>query len=180
MVLAGSGAGAWYWYQKPKLASELWDDTPAFQHPTVHPAKSAPIQDHVQVIGVSAGGRYRAYVLRAMAALDERHVINDMLNDIPVTVSYCPMTQCLAAFEGRQGSAPLEMAMGGYVGTHEWYGVKGSMLLRMGSEWYRQDNGEGFGGSSGKSLPFKRITFEKTTWKEWVKAHPDTDVYVGD
>src|SRR5688572_9755512 len=60
------------------------------------------LPDDAPVIGVSAGGRHRAYAISAFLAID-RHVANDMLNGVPVTVAYCDLTDCVRVYTDPDG-----------------------------------------------------------------------------
>jgi hypothetical protein len=149
-------------------------DWPVIQNPHALSAAVARLRDDAPVIGVSAGGRHRAYLVRAFAAL-ERHVVNDQLGGVPVTVSFCSISDCAQAFTGPRGRGPLDVAVGGFVGEYDW----GGMLLRVGPWHYQQDTGQPVE-KDAPPLPYSPAGFERTIWKQWRDAHPDTDVYVGE
>jgi hypothetical protein len=152
---------------------------PVIQLPTAVPREEVALPDDADVIGVGSGGRHRAYVLEAFFA-PERHVINDLLGGKPITVTYCNMTDCLAVFTDPNADGPLEIAAGGWQGHFLHGRVLGSMLLRVGSSWYRQDTGQPVASQGHDTFPYTKTEFVKTTWKEWCDEHPDTDVYGGD
>jgi hypothetical protein len=127
------------------------------------------------VIGVTAGNRHRAYAIAALWNIDD-HVVNDVVGGVPVTVAYCNRTECTKVFTSPSGNQPLEVAVGGFVGT-PGSSLDGAMLLRLGSSYYLQDTGEQLSGWS--SFPYPEAEFERTTWGKWRKAHPDTDVVSG-
>jgi hypothetical protein len=149
-------------------------DRPAVRHPPVVPAGEAGLADGAAVIGLSEGGRHRAYVLAGLAPVD-RHVLNDTLGGRPVTVTYCDRTGRAAVFTGPPGGEPLDVAVGGWDGGT----AAGCLLLRVGPVWYRQDTGAAVGGGPDGRFPYPRHAFVRTTWGEWRAAHPDTDVYLG-
>jgi hypothetical protein len=152
---------------------------PAFQRPATVPAAEAALPDDAEVVGVEASGQSRAYALEALCP-PERHVVNDVLGGRPLTVSYCDMTDCVAVFTDPNGNAPLEIAPGGWQGRSVPGGYEGSMLLRIGSSWYRQDSGQPLANHADAPFPYPKADFVRTTWKEWRQAHPSADVYVGD
>jgi hypothetical protein len=148
-------------------------DQPVIQTAPALPAGSAGLRDDDEVIGVAAGGRHRAYLVAALAPV-ELHVVNDELGGVPVTVAYCDRTDCVHAYTGPHGKGPLDIGVGGYLGVYD----AGSMVLRVGSQLYRQDTGLALG-QEASPFPYAETGFERTTWKAWRAAHPDTDVYVG-
>lgn len=143
------------------------------REPRLRPAAEAGLPDDAEVVGVEAGGRSRAYVLGALAPPD-RHVLNDRLGGLPVTVTYCPRDGCLRVFTGPKGGGPLAVSVGGWDGRSD----PGSMLLRVADERYRQDKGLRLGREPAP-FPYPTHEFVRTTWRRWREAHPDTDVHVG-
>jgi hypothetical protein len=183
-VLLALGAGvllaAWrFAFAKQAPVDYELVQMPVIQRPTALPADAVTLPDDTVVIGVEAGGRRRAYVLRALYP-PERHVINDVLGGKPITVTYCDVTDCLAVFTDPDADAPLEIATGGWQGKLVRGKFTGSMLLRVGSFLFRQDTGQPLANHGDKLLPYTRAEFVRTTWKAWRDARPDTDVYVGD
>jgi hypothetical protein len=152
---------------------------PVIQRPTALPAEQVALADDTVVIGVEAGGRWRAYVLQAFYR-PGRHVINDLLGGKPITVTYCDMTDCLAVFTEPDATEPLDVAAGGWQGQFERGKPLGTMLLRVGSTWYRQDSGQPLADNGDNPFPYTKTDFMRTTWKDWFDEHPDTDVYVGE
>jgi hypothetical protein len=139
------------------------------QPPTLSAAR-ASLADDDPVIGVCAGGQARAYSLRALSAMTG-HVVNDVLKDVPVSVTYCDRSRCSRVFTGPGRGAPLDLDQGG---LHQ-----DRLLLKRGGVFYYQDSGETLAPGGGPALPYEAHPFERTTWKAWREAHPDTDVYVG-
>jgi hypothetical protein len=139
----------------------------------VMPALSQPA-DSAPVIGVSAAGRHRAYLLQAFLRAD-RHVYNDLLGDVPVSVTYCDLDDCTKVFTGPAQDRPLDIAVGGADASRPR-----KMLLRAGSKLYWQDTRKALEGDPADSFPYTEIQFERTTWGQWRKAHPDTELYTGE
>jgi hypothetical protein len=135
------------------------------------PASLRP-PDNAPVIGVSAGGRHRAYLVSALLR-PETHVYNDLLGDDAVTVTFCDVDQCVRVFRVPGRGRPLDVDQGGPDASRP-----GKMLLRVGPARYWQDTGERLEGGDDR-FPYAEATFVRTTWKEWRDAHPDTDVFVG-
>ena len=149
-------------------------DLPVIENPCVLPAASVRLQDDVPVIGVSIGGRHRAYVLEAFAPLDQ-HVVNDHFGGAPVSVTYCDRTDCVRVFTAPGQERTLDLAVGGWVGRYE----EGTLVLGVGSNHYRQTTGEAIE-ETAPPFPYRDVDFVRTTWKHWHDAHPDSDVYIGE
>ena len=150
-------------------------DYPGIQVPPAVSAASAKLSENALVIGVSAGGQDRAYLVSALMPLTQ-HIINDSLGGRPVTVTYCDRTDHAEVFTDPTSDKPLDVATGGWVGT-DWH--HGCMLLRVGGTRYRQDTGDAVGDAPAPSIPYPRHEFVRTTWGQWWHLHPDTDVYLG-
>jgi hypothetical protein len=145
---------------------------PAFaidKPPTVAAAR-ANVRDEAQVLGVSLQGKHRAYLLKALKGSPMGHIINDLLDDLPVTVSYCDMTQCAKVFTGESRGEPLNILFGGRIYRR--------LCLRIGDNGYIQDTLQPLLAED-PPFPYTEIPFVRTTWKEWREAHPDTDIFVG-
>lgn len=129
------------------------------------------LENEEPVIGVSVGGRHRAYVVEAvngsweelLAAGDEPtgQVVNDLLGGVPITVTYCARNGRCRVFRG-ESSQPLRLAVQD--------NTDGEMTLRWNGQTFEQTDPQ---------LPLQNHPFELTTWKDWTTAHPDTDVYLG-
>ena len=124
-----------------------------------------------QIIGVNVNGTFRAYAVSAFSDIG-LHVVNDLIGDRPVTVSFCPRTGCARVYTGPVGKR-LSVAVGG------WLNRAGSeqMLLRVNRTLFQQTNGESVSG--GEGLPYRALDFELTTWREWQQKHPTTELYSG-
>jgi len=146
-------------------------DVPGISRPPAVSAAEAPLAGEELVVGVRAGGRSRAYVMRALARGAEFHVVNDVLGGVPVSVTHCNIYHCTRVFTGGPAGEPLDLSQGG---------VKDEgMVLRSGGHSYRQDTGESQD-PGGSPLRYASLPWEETTWGEWRQAHPDTDVYTGE
>src|SRR5271166_5718443 len=64
-------------------------DCPAISQPATVSAAAAPVGDDEPVLGISADGFSRAYVVRTLARDPGSHIVNDLLGDVPVTVTHC-------------------------------------------------------------------------------------------
>ena len=164
----------WAWRasadELPRVA--LVDPT-AITSPRTMRAADAWIDDGVEVLGVLAGGRHRAYLVRALRPFQES-VVNDQLGGVAVTISFCDRTNLARAFTDSAGTGPLDLATSGYLGRFD----VGTMLVQAKGGQYRQDNLEPLDGGT-RPFPFAPFPLERMTWKKWRDAHPDTDIFVG-
>ena len=143
------------------------------RQPAVVSAEEAGLKDDDEVIGVSAEGRHRAYLLSALLPLGG-HVVNDLVGEVPVTVAYCDRSDCTKVFTSPSGAPAHNMTVGGWDNR---FGGQ-ALLLRIGFSRYRQDNQELVAGDV-KPFPYAPSDFVRTTWGRWRQEHPDTDVYLG-
>lgn len=144
---------------------------PGIRQPAVREAGKGRLSDSEEVIGIEVRGQARAYRLAAMKGR-EQHVVNDLVGDVPVSVTYCDLTDCVRAFTDRQASAPLDIWQGGLKGNH--------MVLTIQGVSYIQDTGETLNsGPVEKPIPYESMRATRTTWKAWKTAHPGTELYDG-
>ncbi len=137
--------------------------------PATQSAAAAKLADEAKVIGVVVNGKARAYSVKAMSTM-LTHVVNDLIGDAPVTVTYCDQTDCVRAFTSEKVGTPLELHLGGF---------RDELLLYDGKTFYRQEDGQAINMDSNAHIPYPSLPVERMTWGEWKKAHPDTDVFVG-
>jgi hypothetical protein len=178
LLIGGGGLAAWCWPGRSDVAIPGTPiaimDMPVVQRPLVLSNGEGWLADDEEVLAVSVSGRHRAYRIRALAVVNQ-HVLNDELGSIPVTVSYCNRSDSCVVFVGAAGQGPLDVAPGGMTGEIDG----GNLLLRRGAWHYRQDTTAPLDDNAPPFPYAKATTFERTTWKQWRQAHPDTDLYVG-
>lgn len=145
---------------------------PAYRidRPPTRRAAEAGLADSDQVLGVSVGGRHRAYALSALRGAPDRHIVNDHVGGRPLSITACPMSSRVRVFIGPPGDDLLPVAFGGY--------VKRRLIIRAGEGFYYHDLLEP-ATEEGTPFPLTEHPYERTTWKQWRTAHPETDVYVG-
>jgi hypothetical protein len=156
----------------PMIDADL--DLPPIQQPRTYPGPARLIPERMVVIGVSAGGKHRAYLLSALTHM-QTHVINDVLGTLPVTVSYCDRTECVKVFKGTARGVPLAVSVAGW--RQFANGGRGGMVVKVNGKRYHQSSGKAL--DSADHFPYAEHSFTRTTWKAWKQAHPDTDVYLG-
>jgi hypothetical protein len=133
------------------------------RQPKTFPAAKVWLADQIEVIGVTAAGKHRAYELGTFASSDTR-LINDLIGDVPVTVAYCMKPKRQRAFTSDQRGSSLDM----------WVvnaGREDHLVCRIGELDCSVELGN-------PPPPLKELAATRTTWKNWKLAHPDTDVYL--
>lgn len=154
--------------------SDLWHriDLPGIDRPPIVSASAAHLPDHEEVLGVEILGHARAYRVHTLAN-PTHHVINDLIEDQPVSMTYCDMSDCARGFLGDAGTSPLDLGVGGI-----W---RNGLVLRIHGRYYAQNTGENPDPSAARpgSWPLTTLPITRTTWAAWKTAHPDTDVYEG-
>lgn len=118
---------------------------PELRQPATRPADQAELDADEEVIGVTVGNLHRAYVCAAMSSFETK-VINDLIGEVPVTVTFCDRTRCARAFTAKDRVEPLTVQLG------DWSGE--TMLLHINGRMLPQKSDE---------IPLDEISVEKTT-----------------
>lgn len=152
--------------------TELVEQPPVIPAPAT-PAKAGTLSDSAFVIGVTVGGHSRAYAISAMSN-SAVHVLNDMIDDTPVTVAYCDRTDCARGYTAKGRQVPLDVAVGG------WYNAGGvaGMVVRTTGHNYLLHTASAIDADA-PPFPYDPIDVRVCTWGEWYSAHPNTDVFLG-
>lgn len=185
------GAGVWwrYYIQSPigdvtieettseteGLATGLELYRPGIANPVFVPANDGRLSADLPVIGIVVEGRSFAYSIPALSMpanlesvtsmyeLARRHVVNQLIDDMAVTVTYCDLSHCARVLAKDEQERPLEVGIGGVFGKE--------LILCWNGKQYTQ---------SSVDIPLQDHPFQRTTWGEWFAQHPDTQVYLGD
>ena len=137
--------------------------------PPAVPADRAELGEDDEVIGVVVGGKARAYELRALHVA-RHHVVNDLVDSVPISVAYCDITECTRVYTRRGTTVPLDVWQSGF--------GKGGLILKIEGVSYRHQSGEPLQpGPDVPPIPYEEYPWIRTTWKDWKQQHPGTDVY---
>jgi hypothetical protein len=146
------------------------------RQPNTISATDARIPSDEIVVGVSVGNTDRAYLIHAFEMPQDfhiktalpsetqklgRHVVNDLVDGVPITVTHCDDNCCSRVFTG-DGNESLNLAVCGW--------RDGQMDLQLDGERFLQD---------AVDAPLEDYPFEITTWGSWKSDHPQTDIYIG-
>ncbi len=118
------------------------------------------------VLGVVIGGHARAYPIRL---LDFHEVINDTVNDVPIAVTWSPLSGSAAVFLRRVEGSRLELKPSGLLSNS-------SALLQDGNRprsLWSQVLGRAVAGPAGaQGLKLERVPFKLIRWEDWHAEHP--------
>jgi hypothetical protein len=142
---------------------------PGIETPLTFAANQATLRDNDEVIGVCVNSAARAYLVSAFAG-PQHHVVNDLLSRQPISVTHCDLENCTRVFTGAENDKPLKLACGG--------SLNGALLLSAPGGTYVQETSASLNPDA-PGLAYDRFPFVITTWGDWRRGHPDTDVYVG-
>ncbi|MHB1427029.1 MAG: DUF3179 domain-containing (seleno)protein [Gemmataceae bacterium] len=154
----------------PDLPREISYEAAGIDQPAALPAGKAPLDDDTPVIGVSASGHARAYLVEAFKHGPESHIVNDLLGQVPISVTHCDVSGCTRVFTGDSPGRTLALSVGGRKNRR--------LLLKYGEHMYLQETSEPLE-AGGSRLPYRAYPAELTEWKAWRQSHPETDVYMG-
>ena len=134
---------------------------PGVVSPPTVAADDATVSGESPVIGVVVGGQPRAYLLDALSVISS-HVVHDTIKGIPITVTFCDITDYARCFTGPSHANITELKLGGF--------MNGALHFLFRDKYYPHDSPD---------LPFDQLSFTRTTWLEWRSMHPATDLYIG-
>ena len=148
------------------------DGIPALTNPTlITPAAAGYLRDDELVFGIQINGDARAYPFRI---LDWHEMFNDVIGGVPVALAYCTLCGSGILYETQlPGRAePLIFGSSGFL-----YRSNKLMYDRRTNSLWNQFTGRPVVGpltGSGIDLKVRPVTI--TSWKNWLKRHPDTTV----
>jgi len=143
---------------------------PGIERPQLVAAADAALADDDDVIGVVVNNRPRAYRLKALTATYS-HVVNDLIDKVPVTVTYCNMSDTVQAFTSPSRGDALD------IWTVGW---NNQLILKAGPVAFSQRTGKMMDSDRNDEMAFPLFPFERVSWKAWRSAYPETEVYVGE
>ena len=135
---------------------------PGMIDPVTLAAKEAQVDVKELVIGITVGDVHRAYIVHAFVPLGQK-VINDLINEIPISVTYCDIYERARVFTSTERGEYLHIGLGGW----------------MNKEMFFYFDNIRFSQSS-ENAPLPDYPYIITTWGEWLEVHPDSRIYLGD
>lgn len=153
-------------YRRAKLSGgPPKDGIPSVDKPKFWSAEEAGayLQEGDRVVGLVEGGRARAYPQRILVW---HEIVNDVPGQMPLAITYCPLTGTVLAFE--RGATTFGVS--GHL-------VNSNLIMydRQTDTWFPQILGVGIEGPhEGAALIERPLVW--TTWERWRNRHPDTEV----
>lgn len=135
---------------------------PGLINPSTVEAETAPVDDGEEVLGLSVDDAHRAYLLSSFNLIGQK-IVNDVVNRVPVTVTYCRVNQKGRVFTSDIRGENLELDL------YAW--EKGELVFELNDEPFPMFD---------ENAPLDDYAFVLTTWGEWKKRHPNTDIYTGE
>jgi hypothetical protein len=143
------------------------DGIPSIDNPKFVSANDATLQDSDLVLGLNINGDIRAYPLNILVW---HEIVNDVVGDIPVAITYCPLCFTNQVFERTIDGQVLEFGTSGKL-----YNSNLVMYDRASESLWSQALGQAIAGEhAGKKL--ERIPFDVAIWSEWKTLYPESKV----
>lgn len=144
------------------------DGIPALTAPRFIPVSHAGyIDDEELVIGLPAGNQPRAY---PHAILNWHEIVNDRMNDRPVSLTYCPLTGSGIAFPGSVRGRETTFGVSGLL-----YSSNLIAYDRATDSYWSQMRLLCVGGASRGTMADVLPAIE-TSWKTWKQMFPESEV----
>ena len=139
------------------------DAIPPLDDPRFDEALAAPVADEAMVVGAAFDGEAFAY---PVAILNFHEIVNHQVGTRQVAVTYCPLTNSAAVFDGSS------IVFGN---TGALYNNNVVMYdRRTESLWSQMAAGALLGRRTGERLALMPVVH--TTWRAWRALYPDTKV----
>lgn len=147
------------------------DCIPSIDNPIFEAAIQADkwLQPNDRVFAINYGGILKAYPQRIM---NWHEIVNDEINGAPVAVTFCPLCGSALAFERTVDGIITEFGVSGMLHNSDLV-----MYDRYEGNLWQQITGEAIVGfAARRNEKLKQVPIVTTTWKEWKKKHPETEV----
>ncbi|MFQ5553944.1 MAG: DUF3179 domain-containing protein [Acidimicrobiia bacterium] len=151
----------------PELRARLLDAIPPIDSPVYEAASAGDewLDDEDLVLGYVAGGTAYAYAFRI---LNFHEIVNDVLDDVPVLISYCPLCRSAIVYDRR-----IEDRVLTFGNTSALYETDLVMVDRETSSYWWQVAGSSIVGTlTGTTLD--ALPSSVSTWADWRTLHPET------
>jgi thiol-disulfide isomerase/thioredoxin len=145
------------------------DGIPAIDAPRFVSVEEADewLEPQEPVILVEVGDVEKAYPIQILMW---HEIVNDVIGDTPVTVTFCPLCNTGIAFERMFGGQVLDF---GTTGRLRFSNLV--MYDRQTETWWQQATGEGIAGEfTGRQLTF--VPAAMIAWEDFKETYPDGDV----
>lgn len=146
------------------------DCIPSIDNPKFESANNATwLSDDDMVFAIDYKGIQRAYPQRI---LNWHEIVNDTIASDPVAITFCPLCGSALAFERKVDGVITEFGVSGKLHNSDLV-----MYDRYEGNLWQQITGEGIvGPAARRNEKLKQLPIVTTTWGEWKKEHPNTQV----
>lgn len=144
------------------------DGIPSIEEPNYSPVSEINfLRDEDLVAGIKVDDEIIAYPNIIMFY---HEVVNDLIHDIPITFSYCPLTGSAIAFEGTINGELSTFGVSGLI-------HKNNLILydRLTDSFWSQMISEAINGEL-RGTGLSTIQVVEMSWKSWKEAFPDSKV----
>ncbi len=155
-------------FSEIKSGGPARDGIPAIDAPSFIPAGAdETLSDREPVITVELAGEARAYPIRYLMW---HEIVNDVIKNRPVTVTFCPLCNSAIVFSGTLGERRLTFGVSGLLRNSDMI-----MYDRQTESWWQQFTGEAvLGELTGATLTALPTVME--SWAAFKRAHPEGKV----
>jgi Protein of unknown function (DUF3179) len=146
------------------------DGIPSIDNPKFHSVQEADeiLEDSELVLGLNINGDIRVYPLQILVW---HEIVNDVVGDQPVAVTYCPLCFTNQVFNRTLNDGnTVEFGTSGKL-----YNSNLVMYDRKSNSLWSQALGEGIVGEYA-GVKLERIPFDVAYWKEWKELYPESKV----
>lgn len=145
------------------------DGIPPIDSPRFLAAAAAELEPREPVIELELAGERRAYPLRVLIW---HEIVNDVVGEVPVAVTYCPLCNAAIVFDRRVGDRVLDFGTTGKLRHSDLV-----MYDRQTESWWQQYSGEAIVGAlAGTKLAM--LPARLASWAEFRDRAPDGRVLV--
>ena len=150
------------------------DGIPSIDNPKFQSVQEADeiLEDSELVLGLNINGDIRVYPLQILVW---HEIVNDVVGDQPVAVTYCPLCFTNQVFNRTLNDGnTIEFGTSGKL-----YNSNLVMYDRKSNSLWSQALGEGIVGEYA-GVKLERIPFDVAYWKEWKDLYPESKVLTRD
>lgn len=146
------------------------DGIPPLRSPPMVPAEKASYLAPGDIVfGVEINGDVRAYPKRILAW---HEMVTDTVGGVPMTGVYCTLCNSMIIYDDRTGAQQHAFGTSGFL-----YRSNKLMYDRATQSLWSTLEGEPvIGPLAAENIVLKRLSVVTTTWGEWSKRHPDSQV----
>jgi hypothetical protein len=146
------------------------DGIPAIDNPEfIRAADASELAAKEPIIYLNYGDEIRAYPFRILIW---HEIVNDEINGLPITVTYCPLCNAAVVFDRRINGEVLDFGVSGKLRFSDMI-----MYDRQTETWWQQFNGMGIIGEM-TGVELKRLPARVIPFSQFKQRYPDAKILV--